>query len=99
MTKPGPVLLASKTGVPIVAFHIAVEKAWLLRSWDRFMIPKPFSRALLCMSRQMAVPSGLAGTQLDQFHGELQSAQDRVREFAELNVSRVGGPGFPSHRL
>jgi len=99
VTKPGPVLLASKTGVPIVAFHIAVEKAWLLRSWDRFMIPKPFSRALLCMSRQMAVPSHLAGTELDQFHGELQSAQDRVREFAELNVSRVGGPGFPSHRL
>jgi lysophospholipid acyltransferase (LPLAT)-like uncharacterized protein len=99
VTKPGPVLLASKTGVPIVAFHIAVEKAWLLRSWDRFMIPKPFSRALLCMSSQIVVPPDLVGTQLDQFHRELQSAQDRVREFAELNVSKVGGPEFPSNRL
>lgn len=95
VTKPGPVLLASKSGVPIVAFHIAVEKAWLLRSWDRFMIPKPFSRALLCMSAQMLVPPDLETTQLDQFHAELQAAQNRVREFAENNVARVGTSEFP----
>jgi hypothetical protein len=51
------------------------------------------------MSSQIVVPSDLVGTQLDQFHQELQSAQDRVREFAELNVSKVGGPEFPSNRL
>lgn len=99
ITKPGPVLLASKTGVPIVAFHIAVEKAWLLRSWDRFMIPKPFSRALLCMSRPIVVPPGLDGAQLDQFHAELQAAQNRVREFAEENVNKVGSPEFPQKQL
>ncbi len=95
VTKPGPVLLASKSGVPIVAFHIALQKAWLLRSWDRFMIPKPFSRALLCMSRQIVVPPGLDGAQLDQFHAELQAAQDRVREFAEQNVGKMGSAEFP----
>jgi lysophospholipid acyltransferase (LPLAT)-like uncharacterized protein len=95
VTKPGPVLLASKTGVPIVAFHIALEKAWLLRSWDRFMIPKPFSRALLCLSTQMIVPPDLDTSQLDQFHAELQSAQNRVREFAENNIGRVGTTDFP----
>ena len=90
VTKPGPVLLASKSGVPIVAFHIAIERAWLLKSWDRFMIPKPFSRALLCMSRQMAIPPDLDADQVQQFHAEVQAAQDRVREFAENHVMRVG---------
>jgi lysophospholipid acyltransferase (LPLAT)-like uncharacterized protein len=99
VTKPGPVLLASKSGVPIVAFHIAVERAWLLRSWDRFMIPKPFSRALLCMSSQMMIPPDLDGTQLEQFHAELQAAQNRVREFAENNVGRAGSADFPSTKL
>ena len=94
VTKPGPVLLASKSGVPLVAFHIAIEKAWLLKSWDRFMIPKPFSRALLCMSAQMVIPPDLETSQLEQFHAELQAAQDRVREFAENNVMRVGTDEF-----
>jgi lysophospholipid acyltransferase (LPLAT)-like uncharacterized protein len=99
VTKPGPVLLASKSGVAIVAFHIAVEKAWLLKSWDRFMIPKPFSRALLCMSTQIVVPPDLETSQLEQFHAELQAAQDRVRIFAENNVGRVGTDELPVSRL
>jgi lysophospholipid acyltransferase (LPLAT)-like uncharacterized protein len=99
VTKPGPVLLASKSGVPVVAFHIAIENAWLLKSWDRFMIPKPFSRALLCMSSQMLIPPDLEASQLGQFHGDLQAAQDRVRLFAENNVGRVGSEEFPILKL
>jgi hypothetical protein len=88
VAKPGPVLLASKTGVPLVAFHIAVEQAWFLKTWDRFVIPKPFSRALLCMSTPMSIPSGLDSVQSDRYHAELQAAQERVRDFAEANVGR-----------
>jgi lysophospholipid acyltransferase (LPLAT)-like uncharacterized protein len=99
VTKPGPVLLASKSGVPVVAFHIAIERAWLLKSWDRLMIPKPFSRALLCMSKQMVIPPDLETSQLEQFHAELQAAQDRVRIYAENNVGRVGGNELPTKKL
>jgi lysophospholipid acyltransferase (LPLAT)-like uncharacterized protein len=99
VTKPGPVLLASKTGVPMVAFHIALEKAWLLHSWDHFMIPKPFSRALLCMSAKMEIPAELEGARLDKFHAELQEAQDRVRQFAENHVTELGNREFPISKL
>jgi lysophospholipid acyltransferase (LPLAT)-like uncharacterized protein len=88
IAKPGPVLLASKTGVPIVAFYIAVQDTWLLRSWDRFMIPKPFSKALIVMSRQMLIPPGLDSAELDRFHSDLQAAQDRVTQIAEANLTR-----------
>ena len=91
VAKPGPVLLASKTGVPLVAFHIAVEQAWFLKTWDRFVIPKPFSRALLCMSTPMSIPPGLDMVQSERYHAELQGAQERVRDFAEghVNLTRV----------
>jgi lysophospholipid acyltransferase (LPLAT)-like uncharacterized protein len=95
VAKPGPVLLASKSGVPLVAFHIALEDPWILNSWDKLMIPKPFSRALLCMSRMIHVPEGTDQVQLDKLHAELQSAQERVRDFAEHNISRVGSAEFP----
>jgi lysophospholipid acyltransferase (LPLAT)-like uncharacterized protein len=95
VAKPGPVLLASMSGVPLVAFHIALENPWILNSWDKLMIPKPFSRALLCMSRMIHVPQDASEVQLEQLHAGLQWAQERVRDFAEANVLRVGNSEFP----
>jgi lysophospholipid acyltransferase (LPLAT)-like uncharacterized protein len=44
VAKPGPVHLARITGSPIFCFFVAVERAWILKTWDAFIIPKPFSR-------------------------------------------------------
>lgn len=95
VAKPGPVLLARKTGVPMVAFHIALERAWILKTWDGCMVPKPFTRALFRMSRQIPVPPD--GDD-EPYLKELQSALDRVRVFAEENIHKVGTPEFPYHR-
>jgi lysophospholipid acyltransferase (LPLAT)-like uncharacterized protein len=95
VAKPGPVVLARATGAPMVAFHIAVEKAWVLNTWDRSMIPKPFSRMLMRVSRGITVPTGSDDFQRERFHVELQAALERVREFAEANVGQVGSEEFP----
>ena len=92
VAKPGPVLLARATGAPMVAFHIAVEKAWILNTWDRSMIPRPFSRVLMRVSRGIAVPADAGDSQKERFHGELQAALERVREFAEANVGSERSP-------
>ena len=44
----------------MTAFHAAVDNAWVLRSWDRMMIPKPFSRVLVRVSKLMPVPDGVS---------------------------------------
>jgi lysophospholipid acyltransferase (LPLAT)-like uncharacterized protein len=95
VAKPGPVLLARATGAPMVAFHIAIQDAWVLKTWDGCMIPKPFSRALMRVSRQVGVPSNADDRQMEVFHSELQASLDRVREFAEMHVGEVGSSGFP----
>jgi lysophospholipid acyltransferase (LPLAT)-like uncharacterized protein len=92
VAKPGPVLLARASGAPMVAFHIAVEKAWIPNTWDRSMIPKPFSRGLMRVSRQIAVPRDADDFQKERFHAELQAALDRVRDFAEANVGSARKP-------
>lgn len=92
VAKPGPIVLARSTGVPMAAFHIAIERAWILKTWDGFMIPKPFTRALMRVSRQM--PFAQDGD--DQQHlKELQAALDRVRVFAEENIHKAGTAEFP----
>ena len=95
VAKPGPVVVARSTGVPMVAFHIALENPWLLKTWDRSMIPRPFSRGLMRVSRQILVPENITDADRDRYHGELQAALDRVREFSEANIQKAGSAEFP----
>jgi len=98
VVKPGPVLLARATGIPMVGFHIALSDAWVLNTWDRLMIPKPFSRALMRVSRQMPVPTDADDLARENSLDQLQAALDRCREFAEANVKKVGSAEFPLFR-
>jgi hypothetical protein len=86
LAKPGPVLLARNTQVPLVVFHIALERAWVLNSWDKFMVPKPFTRAVLVTSRFMHVPKDADSSQHEELQKEMQAALDRVRATAEEQV-------------
>ncbi len=52
---PGAVVAAMRAGVPVVAFGATVDRAWRLRSWDRFVIPKPFARITMAYSETAAV--------------------------------------------
>jgi lysophospholipid acyltransferase (LPLAT)-like uncharacterized protein len=40
----GALVASQRTGAPIVAIGVSARRAWRLKSWDRFMIPKPFTR-------------------------------------------------------
>ena len=96
--KPGPVALARSSGVPLTMFHAAVDKAWVLNTWDRLMIPMPFSRVLLRFGKLIPVPAEASDEEVERYTGELQTALDRVCEFAEANVCRVGTSEFPYRR-
>jgi hypothetical protein len=89
VAKPGPVLLARNTRMPIMCFHIALENAWVLNTWDQFMVPKPFSRALVRISRLIHVPPEADSQAVERYHQEMQATLDRIREFAEANVQRI----------
>jgi lysophospholipid acyltransferase (LPLAT)-like uncharacterized protein len=44
VAKPGPVQLADLIGATwIGAYHAQPNRAWILRTWDSFMIPQPFA--------------------------------------------------------
>ena len=92
VAKPGPVVLARSAGVPMAVFHIAMERAWILKTWDGCMIPKPFTRALMRVAPQIPVPPG--GND-EVYLRELQAGLDRCREFAEANIGKAGSAEFP----
>jgi lysophospholipid acyltransferase (LPLAT)-like uncharacterized protein len=74
VAKPGVMQLGKLTGSSISAFYVCPERAWQLRSWDRFLIPKPFSRVTVSwthpvVAEQPAVQAALdLSVQLAQTH-------------------------------
>lgn len=95
VAKPGPVLLSCATGAPLVIYYIAVEHAWVLNTWDQFVIPKPFSKALMRVAKLLTVPAVADDAATQRYQDELQASLERVRVFAEENVRNVGSKQFP----
>jgi len=83
VAKPGPVLLARNTKAPLFCFYLAVERAWVLNTWDALVIPKPFSRVALCLSSPVDVPRDEDSAKVDCAHAEMQQGLERVRLRAE----------------
>ncbi|MDR3726264.1 MAG: lysophospholipid acyltransferase family protein [Terracidiphilus sp.] len=81
-TKRGPVKLAQMTGAPIHSFHVQPERFWALRSWDSFMVPKPFTRIVVSWTRPVQVPADLAADQFEPKREELNAAIERARHLA-----------------
>jgi lysophospholipid acyltransferase (LPLAT)-like uncharacterized protein len=77
--KPGAIKLAQLTGYAIGIFYAHPEKAWELGSWDRFLIPKPFSRVAISWGRQVEVPQTDDPVTLEAKRIEVEEALERAR--------------------
>lgn len=78
-TKMGPIKLAQATGAPIGAFHLEPERAWTMESWDRFLVPKPFTRIVVSWAQWTNVPADLPLDQFETKREELNAAIERAR--------------------
>lgn len=57
---PGALIVAQRTGRPIVALGASASRAWRLRSWDRHLIPKPFATVTIRYSEPQFIRAGHA---------------------------------------
>lgn len=76
--KSGPIILAKKTGNPLMPFVIECEDYWTLKSWDRLQIPKPFTRANLIIGEPIYVESRARDKELEAKIVELQTSLDEL---------------------
>ena len=54
--QPGVIKLAQATGAPIIPVHVCFSSAWRLKTWDRFVIPMPFSRVQVTFADAISLP-------------------------------------------
>jgi lysophospholipid acyltransferase (LPLAT)-like uncharacterized protein len=84
IAKPGPVMLARKTGAAILVFHIGVEHGKTFeKTWDHFLMPRLFSKAVIVFAPPIDVPKNADADLMEAKHAEMQRELERVRDIAE----------------
>ncbi len=97
----GAVYLASRTGMPLVPVAFAFDRPWRFRSWDRMVMPRPFSRAVCYGGTPIHVPQkckadGLALYQQvasDAMHRATEQAEQMLQELPRNARVKRWGPG------
>lgn len=83
--QPGTVLLAQLSGVPILPMSYAASRSWRLSSWDRFVVPRPFSRLTIAVGSEVRVDPAADEPERERVRRQLEQALLRSdRRAAEL---------------
>lgn len=80
VAKMGSVLLAKKSGHPLMPVTMTLKSFWKVPSWDSFQIPKPFTRARVYVAQPIYVPADADETMLEAKREELQRALDDLNQ-------------------
>lgn len=86
---PGVILLASRTGVPIVPIAWSASHYFTIRSWDRTVIPKPFSRIHYFYGESIVVPGKLSQEQTETYRQLLERRLNSLYHQAWHKVERL----------
>jgi hypothetical protein len=79
---PGALVVAQRSGAPIIPIAVSVSSAWRLKSWDSFIIPRPFARVRVAYGELAYVETAAMRDALTE--------TDRVRAGIELAEQRAG---------
>lgn len=84
VAKMGAVLLAKKTGQPVLPFTITAQRFWTAKkSWDLSQVPKPFTRVRVDIAAPIHVPPDADDQLLEAKRDELQRSLDEINARGE----------------
>ncbi|MGB3211568.1 MAG: lysophospholipid acyltransferase family protein [Desulforhopalus sp.] len=91
VVQPGAILLASRTGTPVIPMIWAASSYFTIRSWDRTVIPKPFCRIDFYYGKPLLVPPKLTPEEIEEYRLRLE------KRLNELYVTAWGRYGQDDH--
>ncbi len=67
VAQPGAILLASRTGAPVLPMVWSASRYYVVPSWDQTVIPKPFSCVDYYFGEPIFVPAGLKADGIEAY--------------------------------
>jgi lysophospholipid acyltransferase (LPLAT)-like uncharacterized protein len=80
---PGCIFLASKLNLPLVPFGIGYDRPWRMSSWDRFALPRPYSRARVIVGPPLTIPADLDRESLESHRQYVETVLNQLTDEAE----------------
>ena len=81
--QPGVITLAQKTGYPIVPLSYSAKKLKIFASWDRFILPYPFTEGSIIYGAPIAVPLDIDGDGQEVYRNKLEKELNRITRIAD----------------
>lgn len=79
--KPGMILLAMQTGLPLLPIMWSADRAWVLKkTWDHTIIPKPFAKVKIVCGRELRYPAHLDKEEMEAARQELERELNRLKD-------------------
>jgi len=73
VAKIGAVIMAHEAQVPLITVTWGADRCWILNSWDRFLVPKPFARIVIYYPEPIWIPPSVGGgKELEEYRGLLE---------------------------
>ncbi len=82
-TQLGVILMAEKSGAPIIPLGVSSNRRWLMKSWDSYLIPKPFARCPFVVGEPIPIPANLNEEQREFYAAQVTIAINRLEKEAE----------------
>lgn len=79
----GPIYLASKLQLPLIPLGFGYDRPWRVKSWDRFAIPRPFSRGRAIMGPAITIPANLNRSESENCRQRVENLLNRITHEAE----------------
>ncbi len=100
VVKMGSLIMSRDTGLPLIGILWGADKCWTFNSWDRYLVPKPFSRVVIKYTEPMWIPPGTSGPELEKVRAEFERSLNEAARFCDLyfgleRPSRRIGPDEP----
>ena len=71
---PGIIFLAQKSGAAVLPMNMEYSSCWRIKSWDRFIVPRPFAKVRVLIGHPHPVRSTITGEEFEAERLRLQNA-------------------------
>lgn len=84
--KQGAVMLAQLTQSPMLPIAYAASRYWQLKTWDKFIIPKPFSRIVIAVGEPHLIQKKLSAEELEQERIKMEKDMNDLIDKAKMTL-------------
>ncbi len=88
----GVILMAEKSGAPIIPVAVSADRRWLMGSWDSYMLPKPFARVCFLTGEPIPIPPNLNEASRNHYAALVEVAINRLEREAERLAGHTDYP-------